>query len=90
MLNVFDCFTEMAGTAVVVSAQKNRKVITGGIRAANKIPDNILNNPELNDAISVLPSNYNFEIHKTVWKIKQLGVKCVALQFPEGKARFVF
>ncbi|XP_043188479.1 2-(3-amino-3-carboxypropyl)histidine synthase subunit 1-like isoform X1 [Amphibalanus amphitrite] len=74
----------MAEGAVVVSAQKNRKVITGGIRTANKIPESILNDAELNDAIKVLPQNYNFEIHKTVWKIKQLDAKCVALQFPEG------
>ncbi|XP_043188483.1 2-(3-amino-3-carboxypropyl)histidine synthase subunit 1-like isoform X2 [Amphibalanus amphitrite] len=76
--------SEMAEGAVVVSAQKNRKVITGGIRTANKIPESILNDAELNDAIKVLPQNYNFEIHKTVWKIKQLDAKCVALQFPEG------
>ena len=75
----------MADTAVVVSAQKNRKVITGGIRTANKIPESILNDADLNDAIAVLPQNYNFEIHKTVWKIRQLEAKCVALQFPEGK-----
>ena len=26
----------------------------------------------------------NFEIYKTVWRLKQAGVKTVALQFPEG------
>ncbi|XP_047147313.1 uncharacterized protein LOC124819780 [Vigna umbellata] len=31
----------------------------------NQIPDSILNDPLLNAAISVLPSNYNFEIHKS-------------------------
>ncbi|XP_037082796.1 2-(3-amino-3-carboxypropyl)histidine synthase subunit 1-like [Pollicipes pollicipes] len=71
-------------TAVVISAQKNRKVITGGLRTANKIPEEILNDADLNDAIQVLPQNYNFELHKTIWRIKQLSVKCVALQFPEG------
>eukprot|EP00877_Chromochloris_zofingiensis_P009316 jgi/Chrzof1/4638/Cz14g21010.t1 len=34
--------------------------------------------------MSVLPSNYNFEIHKTVWRIRQAGATQVALQFPEG------
>lgn len=31
-----------------------------------------------------LPSNYNFEIHKTVWKVRDAGAKRVALQMPEG------
>jgi 2-(3-amino-3-carboxypropyl)histidine synthase len=84
-------------------------------RSAHQIPDEILNDAQLNDAVKVLPSNYNFEvcislflhdlndfsnladetslfffsssffqIHKTVWRIKQAQAKCVALQFPEG------
>ena len=53
-------------------------------RVVNQIPDEILNNKELNNAISRLPTNYNFEIHKSVWKIKQAEAKRVALQFPEG------
>lgn len=36
------------------------------------IPDEVLHDERLNKAISVLPSNYNFEIHKTVWRIKQV------------------
>lgn len=54
------------------------------IRTAMHIPDSILHDVKLNAAIAVLPSNYNFEIHKTVWRIKQAGAKRVALQFPEG------
>ncbi|KAG6574340.1 Diphthamide biosynthesis protein 1 [Phytophthora cinnamomi] len=53
-------------------------------RMANQIPDEILNDPELTKAIEQLPWNYNFEIRKTVWRIRQAGSKCVALQFPEG------
>jgi len=34
--------------------------------------------------VEILPSNYNFEIHKTVWRIRSVQAKCVALQFPEG------
>ncbi len=61
----------------------------GGARKyTSQIPDEILNNPDLNAAISVLPSNYNFEIHKTIWRIKQLNSKKVALQFPEGLLMF--
>ncbi|SCW01970.1 LAFE_0E11276g1_1 [Lachancea fermentati] len=53
-------------------------------RAINQIPDEILQNKELNEAIKLLPSNYNFEIHKTVWNIKKHAAKRVALQMPEG------
>uniref|UniRef100_A0A0D6R7P9 2-(3-amino-3-carboxypropyl)histidine synthase subunit 1 n=1 Tax=Araucaria cunninghamii TaxID=56994 RepID=A0A0D6R7P9_ARACU len=49
-----------------------------------QIPDSILNDPLLKAAMSVLPSNYNLEIPKCIWRIKQAGVKRVALQFPEG------
>lgn len=60
------------------------------VRAANQIPPEIDNDPALNEAISRLPPNYNFEIKKTVWKIKTAkgGVKRVALQFPEGLLMF--
>lgn len=57
-------------------------------RFANQIPDEILNNHELNSALSVLPSNYNFEVHKTIWRIKHNNAKRVALQFPEGLLMF--
>lgn len=50
----------------------------------NRIPDDILNDPELNQAVSILPSNYNFEIHKTIWHIRRVNAKRVALQMPEG------
>ncbi|XP_027361133.1 2-(3-amino-3-carboxypropyl)histidine synthase subunit 1 [Abrus precatorius] len=50
----------------------------------SQIPDSILNDPLLNAAISVLPSNYNFEVHKCVWRVLSTGAKRVALQFPEG------
>ena len=36
----------------------------------NQIPQEILNDPKLLEAIRVLPKNYNFEIPKTIWKIK--------------------
>ncbi|EIE19179.1 hypothetical protein COCSUDRAFT_19880 [Coccomyxa subellipsoidea C-169] len=49
-----------------------------------QVPDEILHDEALNAAIGVLPANYSFEIHKTVWRIKQMGAKRVALQFPEG------
>jgi hypothetical protein len=50
----------------------------------NQIPDEILRDEALNTAIKVLPNNYEFEIHKTVWRVRTAGAKMVALQFPEG------
>jgi 2-(3-amino-3-carboxypropyl)histidine synthase len=53
-------------------------------KPVNQIPDEIINNSELNEIVKQLPSNYNFEIHKTLWRIKQQNAKRVALQMPEG------
>jgi len=53
-------------------------------RALNQIPAEILNDQALNEAIKLLPHNYNFEIHKTVWNIRTKGATRVALQMPEG------
>ncbi|VDD75664.1 unnamed protein product [Mesocestoides corti] len=54
-----------------------------------RIPDKLLNDPVLTDIIqNYLPSNYNFEVHKTIWRIRCLKAKCVALQMPEGLLRF--
>ncbi|GBF93141.1 diphthamide biosynthesis [Raphidocelis subcapitata] len=49
-----------------------------------QVPDEVLNDPALNAAMAVLPANYNFEIPKTVWRLRQAGAARVALQFPEG------
>ncbi|XP_075417326.1 2-(3-amino-3-carboxypropyl)histidine synthase subunit 1 isoform X2 [Tenrec ecaudatus] len=57
-------------------------------RLANQIPPEILNNPQLQAAIQVLPDNYNFEIPKTIWRIQQAQAKKVALQMPEGLLLF--
>ncbi|TWW77043.1 2-(3-amino-3-carboxypropyl)histidine synthase subunit 1, partial [Takifugu flavidus] len=47
----------------------------GPRRVANQIPDEILQDPELQEAIKALPANYNFEIHKTVWRVRQANSK---------------
>ncbi|KAI7880719.1 hypothetical protein K492DRAFT_146953 [Lichtheimia hyalospora FSU 10163] len=57
-------------------------------RLANQVPDEILNDPLLNKAIEQLPSNYNFEIHKSVWRIRKAQAKKVAIQMPEGLLMF--
>ncbi|XP_026465664.1 2-(3-amino-3-carboxypropyl)histidine synthase subunit 1 [Ctenocephalides felis] len=72
---------------VVVRAKSQRKVFKP-IRTVTKIPDELLNNQDLKDAISALPQNYNFEIPKTIWRIKETKAKRVALQMPEGLLMF--
>lgn len=57
-------------------------------RAANQIPDEILNDPAIQAAIDILPSNYSFEIPKTIHRIRTLNAKRVALQMPEGLLMF--
>ncbi|KAG8274124.1 2-(3-amino-3-carboxypropyl)histidine synthase subunit 1 [Homalodisca vitripennis] len=69
--------------AVIVKAKPERKVFRP-IKTISKIPDELINNAELNAALRFLPSNYNFEVHKTIWRIKQNKCKRVALQMPEG------
>lgn len=51
----------------------------------NQIPDELLHNAVLNQRIeSGLPSNYNFEIAKTIWRIRKANAQRVCLQFPDG------
>ncbi|KAG0252261.1 Diphthamide biosynthesis protein 1 [Actinomortierella ambigua] len=61
---------------------------SGRPRIANQVPEEILHDAKLNLAIEQLPSNYNFEMHKTVWSIRKANAKKVALQFPEGLLMF--
>lgn len=55
---------------------------------ANQIPDEILSDPLLSQAIKQLPANYSFEIHKTVHHVRKNNAKAVALQMPEGLQMF--
>ncbi|KAG0638696.1 putative diphthamide synthesis protein-domain-containing protein [Tuber brumale] len=57
-------------------------------RAVNQIPSEILQDKDLNEAITLLPENYNFEIHKTIWNIRKHSATRVALQMPEGLLLF--
>ncbi|ODV84216.1 hypothetical protein CANARDRAFT_201391 [[Candida] arabinofermentans NRRL YB-2248] len=71
---------EGAVRSALVRARKPRTIG----RVMNQIPTEILEDKELNEAIKLLPSNYNFEIHKTVWNIKKNKATRVSLQMPEG------
>ncbi|KAF8592586.1 Diphthamide synthesis [Ramaria rubella] len=55
---------------------------------AHQIPEEILSDPHLHHAIQKLPSNYSFEIHKTVHHIRKNNAQMVALQMPEGLQMF--
>ena len=57
-------------------------------RALNQVPVEILQDEDINAAIALLPSNYNFEIHKTIHRIRISRAKMIALQFPEGLLLF--
>ena len=67
-----------------VSVSQSRRAA----RNLNQVPPEILNDPDINDAISLLPPNYSFEIHKTIHRIRTLNSKKIALQFPEGLLLF--
>jgi 2-(3-amino-3-carboxypropyl)histidine synthase len=54
----------------------------------NQISQDILSNVELKNAIKQLPSNYSFEIYKTIHHIRKNNSKMVALQMPEGLQMF--
>ncbi|KAF9509504.1 hypothetical protein BS47DRAFT_1349178 [Hydnum rufescens UP504] len=66
---------------------RGSKSVSTGL-AAHQIPEDILNDPLLNQAIQQLPSNYSFEIHKTVHHVRKNQANMVALQMPEGLQMF--
>jgi 2-(3-amino-3-carboxypropyl)histidine synthase len=68
-------------TELAVRAAAPRRFV-GGIKQL--VPDSVLHDPVLNAAIAALPANYNFEIHKCVWRLREAGARCIGLQFPEG------
>ncbi|KAL0270609.1 UNVERIFIED_CONTAM: hypothetical protein PYX00_007961 [Menopon gallinae] len=80
--------TEELKDCHVVQAKPDRKTFKPNFRTLNKIPDEILNDESLKVLCKALPANYNFEIPKTIWRIKQMNAKRVALQMPEGLLMF--
>ncbi|CAB4476975.1 unnamed protein product [Rhizophagus irregularis] len=72
----------------IIAIEDSPVKLKSSSRIVNQIPFEILNDSLLNKAIEQLPSNYNFEIHKTVWHIKRSEATKVALQFPEGLLMF--
>ncbi|KAI0154316.1 putative diphthamide synthesis protein-domain-containing protein [Xylariaceae sp. FL1272] len=70
-------------TGLVQASQSRRPA-----RLINQVPPEILENPELKEAVALLPANYSFEIPKTIHRIRSSGAKKVALQMPEGLLLF--
>ncbi|KAG8906482.1 Diphthamide biosynthesis protein 1 [Tulasnella sp. 403] len=97
-LNMSDPPAPGSSTSKPKDATKPRKRFIGkstrtpgkhGLSAvSHQIPPEILEDPLLNEAIKQLPSNYSFEIHKTVHQIRKFSAKMVALQMPEGLLMF--
>ncbi|XP_065055136.1 2-(3-amino-3-carboxypropyl)histidine synthase subunit 1-like [Rhopilema esculentum] len=76
-------------SVVTVKADCNRKRFSGKPKKIlNQIPTEISEDPKIIEAIKLLPENYNFEIKKTIWKVRDAKAKRVALQFPEGLLLF--
>eukprot|EP01134_Creolimax_fragrantissima_P002790 CFRG2790T1 len=77
-------------THVVPVVPKKKAHNAGGNarRLVNRVPAEIMENVALQKAVEALPKNYNFEIYKSVWRLKSTGSKRVALQFPEGLLMF--
>jgi len=73
----------------VGSKSKSPKQFASSQALVNQLPLEILENVELNECIkSSLPSNYSFEIHKTIHHVQKNGAKMVGLQMPEGLQMF--
>ena len=76
--------SENKDNTVVVCHRKEKKTYCPSKSLIRGVPAELENNPKLKEDMAVLPKNYNFEIPKTIWRMKQAGSKHVALQFPEG------
>jgi 2-(3-amino-3-carboxypropyl)histidine synthase len=84
--NAMTADSSSAGTTNTSTRVRSRRTIRSGTSSAVATqPWEALNkNSSLKSAMSILPSNYHFEIPKCIWKILSIKAKTVALQFPEG------
>ena len=78
---------DQCGGGVTTSLVPIRRREQAG-RFINSIPQEILHDVALNEAISKLPSSYNFEVHKSIWHVRKSSAKRIALQMPEGFQRY--
>eukprot|EP00566_Odontella_aurita_P012473 CAMPEP_0113527196 /NCGR_PEP_ID=MMETSP0015_2-20120614/1162_1 /TAXON_ID=2838 /ORGANISM="Odontella" /LENGTH=478 /DNA_ID=CAMNT_0000425605 /DNA_START=8 /DNA_END=1444 /DNA_ORIENTATION=- /assembly_acc=CAM_ASM_000160 len=82
---------EATPAATTTTKPRRRRVVRRSKRAGrggqhpSDVPDHIAKNPALLEAIRTsLPSDYSFEICKTLHRIETLKSRHVALQLPEG------
>nr|POE96433.1 diphthamide biosynthesis protein 1 [Quercus suber] len=75
--------TNLEDSGAVQAAPRRRPA-----RVLNNVPDDILHDAAINEAIALLPKNYNFEIHKTIHRVRSANAKKIALQMPEGLLLF--
>jgi 2-(3-amino-3-carboxypropyl)histidine synthase len=98
-LTLSETLVLMSQQTVASNASRPRKRFVGrnattplkggvSVPVAHQIPQEILSDPQLNNAVQHLPSNYSFEIHKTIHHIRKNNAKMVALQMPEGLQMF--
>lgn len=76
--------SEGVSKAVVPVREAPSSSTAGAARRFSAVPDAIQNDPDLLSDMRALPSNYSFEIPKTVHRLRQANASCVALQMPEG------
>ncbi|KAJ1568312.1 Diphthamide biosynthesis protein 1 [Cladochytrium tenue] len=68
-----------AVTAVAVSDSGRPRAVAGAGAGAGGVPEDILQDKALAQAVKALPANYNFEIHKTVWQLRKAESKRAAV-----------
>lgn len=66
------------------SHSKPKRVLKKIRNAGGDIQSLLENDKKYKESVSLLPSNYDFEIEKTISKILSVSANIVALQFPEG------
>lgn len=82
-----DCSTTTLSSSAITPQQPRQKPLPKRF-VKSQIPDSILHNETLNTAVSLLPKNYNFEIHKLLHRVATLNALHVTLQFPDGLLLF--
>lgn len=75
-----------AKAASMDQPQQQPRTTTPFIKAGlpSELLDGIGEYDGINGMIDALPSNYSFEVKKSVWRLRQAKSKVCALQFPEG------
>ncbi|GMI12169.1 hypothetical protein TrVE_jg9843 [Triparma verrucosa] len=81
-----DSTTQPAAAPAAAPVRRRRRKPKKSFINKNAIPDSILTDPAIQSAISTLPPSYNFEIPKTIHRLRchSPPPSTVSLQMPEG------